>query len=250
MKTNREKWVVFCVVAGLVGGSGAFLNRLQAGHKLGEPGLKMVERPVYDETGTNVVCATTIDLPYRVQDYVSIPLPVTTNEWGMLPKDTTYGRRSYRAKDGFRTDISIVLMGKDRESIHRPQICLSGQGWTIDREEVVTVPIPKPAPYDLSVMKLSLSKGAQRGFFVYWFVSDQRMTARHGERIWWMTLDLLKSGVLSRWAYVAYFTVCEPGQEQATFGRMKEFMAATVPQFQVVNGAGGGVSTSAALKFP
>jgi hypothetical protein len=52
----------------------------------------------------------------------------------------------------------------------------------------------------------------------------------------WMARDMLLTGVLQRWAYVACITLCAPGQEEATFSRMKEFIAAAVPQFQLAAG--------------
>jgi hypothetical protein len=190
--------------------------------------------------GTN-----TVDLPLRVLDYVSEPLRVTREELRWLPKDTVYGRRRYRADDDFSTDISVVLMGTDRTSIHRPQICLEGQGWTIARSELQSIRISKPRIYDLTVMKLTARRALKdehgratefRALFVYWFVSETRLTARHGERMWWMAKDLLATGVLPRWAYVAYIATCRPGEEAATYDRMKEFIAASVPEFQVVTG--------------
>lgn len=240
---KKQPWLVFVVVSALVGGSGAFLNRVQASYRLSKPGLKMVDEPVYADDGLIewVVCTNTVDLPARVLDYTSRPLEVTFEEWDYLPKDTTYGRRRYVAKDGSWIDISIVLMGRDRTSIHKPEICLVGQGWNIDRFELVSVPMTKPAPYDLPVMKLTASKSLKgepyRALYVYWFVSDNRITARHDERMWWMAKDLLTKGVLSRWAYVAYFLVCRPGEEEAAFQRMVKFMGASVPEFQLVHGS-------------
>jgi hypothetical protein len=37
---------------------------------------------------------------------------------------------------------------------------------------------------------------------------------------------------LQRWAYVSYFSICEPGQEDAVFARMEKLIAASVPEFQ------------------
>jgi hypothetical protein len=111
----------------------------------------------------------------------------------------------------------------------------------------MTVPIPKPTPYDLPVMKLTTGKSVAlkdgkieqyRALFVYWFVSDRRITARHDERMWWMTKDLLTTGVLSRWAYIAYFTVCRPGEEKEAFELLERFIAASVPEFQLVHSPG------------
>jgi len=42
-----------------------------------------------------------------------------------------------------------------------------------------------------------------------------------------------QTGVLQRWAYVSYFAPCAPGQEDATFERMKKLITSTVPDFQL-----------------
>jgi hypothetical protein len=47
-----------------------------------------------------------------------------------------------------------------------------------------------------------------------------------------MATHLLSTGELERWAYVNCFMLCLPGEEEATYARMKEFIATAVPQFQ------------------
>jgi hypothetical protein len=172
-------------------------------------------------------------------------LPVFQIELDWLPKDTTFGRRLYKAPDGFAAMLSAVLMGSDRGSIHKPQICLVGQGWTIDQSEATSIRVNQPHPYDLPVMKLTASKVHEsengervvgRGIYVYWFVSKDQLTAHHGERMWWMARDLIRSGVLQRWAYVTCFAACLPGQEDATFERIKQLVASSVPEFQLTVG--------------
>jgi hypothetical protein len=136
---------------------------------------------------------------------------------------------------------SVVLMGTDRTSIHKPQYCLTGQGETIVKSEVITIPVAKPRPYELKVMKLSTVSqqpiGGGRftpvsGIFLYWFVADGQLTPYHGERMWLMGRDLLTKGLLQRWAYVAYFSRCLPGEEDALLARMKRFVSDSVPEFQ------------------
>jgi len=51
--------------------------------------------------------------------------------------------------------------------------------------------------------------------------------------MWWMARDVIRTGVLQRWAYVSYFAVCPPGAEEATFQRMKKLIVASVPEFQL-----------------
>src|ERR1043166_1718124 len=93
----------------LIGMAAAFLTRLEASHKLGKPGLKMVDKLVYDDKG-NVVGTNTVDLPSEVLTYSSEIVPVSGIELGMLPADTTYAKRAFRDSDGFGIMLGVVMM--------------------------------------------------------------------------------------------------------------------------------------------
>jgi hypothetical protein len=69
--------------------------------------------------------------------------------------------------------------------------------------------------------------------YVFWFVADNEQTVDHWQRIWWLARDLFHTGVLQRWAYVSYSSLCDPGNEDANFERVKRLIAASVPEFQV-----------------
>lgn len=243
---TRARWVVAALVLALVGGTAALLQRSKTLHRLGQPGLKLVAQPVYD-ANTNLIGQITVPLPDRVLNYESLILPISTMEVTWLPKDTTFARRFYMASNEPSVLVSVILMGTDRGSIHQPQICLTGQGWQIDKvaSRLDTVRVNKPHPYDLPVMKVLSNKTlrnaegkdvALRSLYVYWFVADGALTARHGQRMWWMTRELLTTGTLQRWGYVACWAQCLPGQEDAVYARIKDFIAASVPHFQLAAG--------------
>jgi hypothetical protein len=224
-----------------------FLARWQQRLQLGIPGVQVVNEPIYGigtgaETNTFLISKSSIYLPPRVLDFESEATPVAHKVLEWLPRDTTYGQRLYRDKDGFGIQVNVVLMGKDRTSIHQPQYCLSSQGWSTRSQELTSILLKEPVEYELPVMKMTTgvtyknSKGepqAAAGVFVYWFVADKELTARHGERMWWMARDLLRTGVLQRWAYVTCFSLCAPGEEERTYARMCQFIAAAVPEFQL-----------------
>jgi len=241
---KKERWILLAVVLGLFGSTASLLAYWRVHQRLGLAGVRVVTRPVSDSEGKPVV-TNTVYLPERVLDYSSEAMPITSVELGVLPEDTTYGRRHYRAADGFEIVVSVVLMGTDRTSIHKPQYCLTGQGWRIDRSERTTISVEHPDPYDLPVMKLTATttretakgeKTVAKGVYVYWFVADKALTADHFQRMWWMARDLICARTLQRWAYVSCFAVCLPGQEATVYQRMKEFIAASVPEFQLTTG--------------
>ncbi|MBK8000935.1 MAG: exosortase-associated EpsI family protein [Verrucomicrobia bacterium] len=171
------------------------------------------------------------------------------NDW--LPKDTVYGQRYYEAPDGYWLQSTVVLMGTDRTSIHKPEYCLTGQGFQVSSIERDTVEISQPHRYELPVVKMTLSREAtsqdgqrikQSALFVYWFVADDQLTADHNERMLWMARDQVTRGLLQRWAYVSCFTVFHPGQERAVYSRMRDWISASVPEFQIATRPSGALA--------
>jgi len=241
---NKQSKVAFAVALALIASTAVGLNRLQAWQRLGTPGVKLIERTVYREDGV-VVGTNSIALPERVLNFESKEqhLSKVVTDW--LPKDTTYAQRFYQAPDGFQIQANVVLMGTDRTSIHDPEYCLAGQGFQTEKVEFDSVPIREPHAYLLPVFKMTIRREAitpegarvpQSALYVFWFVADQQLTANHKERMWWMARDLVTRGVLQRWAYISCFSACAPGREEATYARMREWIAAATPQFQLATG--------------
>jgi hypothetical protein len=233
------KWILFGVTLGMIAASMAYLAEIRGTQRLGAPGVRVGAVPLYGAKG-EVVTTQSVLLPETVLGAKSTAEPITDVELNGLPKDTTFGRRRYWLDKDFAPLITTVLMGTDRSSIHQPQFCLVGQGWTIDETEHVPLRIEQPYPYDLTAIRLTTSIRQQgailRGIYVYWFVSGDKITADQGTRLWSIAKTMMEKRELERWAYISYFVSCLPGQEEATFGRLKEFIRASAPGFQVVAG--------------
>lgn len=211
------------------------LARMSASRTLGKPGLRAVATD--SETGR-----LDVHLPERVLDLTSTNVPPSEAELEMLPEDTSFAKRQYSSPDGFQVSLNVVLMGADRTSIHKPEYCLTSQGWQIIGRETTSVGIDTPHRYDLPARLftterlLELKHGEARrdgGVYLFWFVADGRVASGHFERLAKMTWDLLRTGNLPRWAYISCFAPCPPGSQAETVERVKEFVAAAVPQFQL-----------------
>lgn len=244
---NRKSATLLAITLLLIGGTASVLGSLRARQKLGPPAVR-----------TSVISGSSrleVELPENILDYDSERLPVQQMALDYLPKDTSFGQRLYRAPDGRWILANVVLMGTDRTSLHKPQFCLEGQGWKIkdSASKELSIPMERPYHYDLPVMKLMASKvitdqGKEMpasGVYLYWFVARDELTAKHWQRMWWMARDLFGTGVLQRWAYVSYFAICSPGQEEATLERMKKLVVASVPEFQLTPAKGRDVAVSA-----
>ena len=234
---KNQKWLMLLIALALMAGTVGTLTRLKAIQRLGEPGIKATLIP-----GS---VAMKIDLPERVLDFTSTNVPEPEIVLGYLPKDTSFVERYYWAPDGFWATATVILMGADRTSIHRPDYCLPGQGWRIGEKTKVSIPLEGSPPHELSAMKWVVSNDFQtpdgrktevRGLLVFWLVADNEQTASYVQFQYYLLRDLLFTGRLQRWAYVSYFSICAPGQEDAAFERVKKLIAASVPEYQVLPG--------------
>jgi hypothetical protein len=231
----KPNWILMIAALAMIAGTTALL--LGTHQKLGAPGVKT--RSSADAGRLEV------ELPTQVLDYTSESVEVDDITKSTLPSDTSFGNRNYEAPDHFKLALRAVLMGTDRTSLHKPQFCLEGQGWHIDPDSLqTTIHLDRPCSYELPVVRLlagieaanaSGQKQTLRGVYVYWFVADDALSSSVSgfERMWMMGSKLLRTGILQRWAYVSCFSTCLPGQEDATFERMKLFIAGAVPEFQL-----------------
>lgn len=231
---KNQKWLLLFLALALMAGAAGALVRLKSFQKLGKPGIKATPVP-----GSLLM---KLDFPERVLDFASTNIPESEIELGYFPKDTSYARRLYQSPDGFSANATVILMGADRTSIHKPDYCLPGQGWNIRSKKTVNLPIAGTPPYEMPVSEWVVSNSFQTpdggkktmsGVYVFWFVADGEETPSHYQFMRWLALDLLRKAVWQRWAYVSYFSICEPGQEDAAFERMKRLIAASVPEFQL-----------------
>ena len=243
----KSKIFLGAVVLALMGGTSLLLLHMKGNQRLGEPGVKT--RPLAGEPAGSR--RLEILMPESVPGFTS---EISTNGEAViqqLPPDTSIRVRMFQATDGFFVQLTAVLMGTDRSSIHKPQICMTGQGWLLDatRSTVEPIRLERPQPYDLTVNKLVAGKyfaGADgkpqlvRGLYLYWFADATQLTANANQwMLWLMPRDLLLNGVLERWSYISVFSACAPGQEDATYARMKKFINAAIPEFQLVPKSGG-----------
>jgi EpsI family protein len=165
--------------------------------KASEPGVRLVNGE--------------LQLPDRVGDWSGgKPEGMTETEKHVLPEDTLGIRRHYVDGQGRELNCTVILAGRDVTSIHRPELCLPGQGWTIQREHVESIRLRPEDGNALQVMRMdAVHTVAMAGpgrpaqaIFAYWFIGKDRTTPHHWQRILWTTADRVLHNRNHRWAYL------------------------------------------------
>jgi EpsI family protein len=136
--------------------------------------------------------------------------------------------------------VSIVLSGRDRTSIHRPELCLVGQGWTIAASETRRLALSGARAMELPVTLLRTRQVEARtqrkipAVVAYWFINGDTAVATHWERAWCDAWNRLRHGRADRWAYVLVQADALDG-ETAALARIREVLNGVVPAFQTVH---------------
>ena len=147
--------------------------------------------------------------PALVGSFSGEPQEVSESEKVILPSDTQFAKMLYKNLRGDQINFQIVLAGAEKRSIHRPQVCLKAQGWTIDESEVIPVKLGNGGT--LRAMQLSISRPVEvrpgefqtlHSIYLYWFVGDGVTTPDHWKRILLTSWDRVVHRRNHRWAYI------------------------------------------------
>jgi hypothetical protein len=186
-----------------------------------------------------------MSLPVFVDSYFGKQGEITKVELDLLPKDTEFARRYYDDSHGHQINCSIVLSGAEQRSIHRPEACLVGQGWTIVGQQ--DVPIQLESGHPLVVRNLSVERQVVtpdnqhvtvRAFYMYYFVGDNITTPSHFTRILLSNWDRVVHNRAHRWAYVSMFSLITDNLRPDGIGAdetkavLVDFIKKIVPTFQ------------------
>lgn len=224
-------FLVAAVVGGLAIAEMFFLRHIAqmparggAGVLLAADGLNPVELPAF--LGT---------------EWIGQSAPISAVEREILPPDTGFSRRNYAFVAARQHDVflSIVLSGRDRSSIHRPELCLIGQGWTIGaaKQHSFRFPGRAEAAFEATLLPVQREVQTPRGREVvpqvvaYWFVGGDRVVSSHVQRVLLDAWNRVTRGRADRWAYVLMQTDARDG-EAAAIARLQTVLEATLPAFQ------------------
>lgn len=157
---------------------------------------------------------------------------VSPGEKALLPSDTKIFKKLYENPAKQTVLVTVVITGTQRSSIHRPEWCLTGQGFRIDSTETFAVSAENK---DLKVALMNLSRQAGNipsarihSAFAYWFIGKDFETPDHTRRLMMMAWDNIARGVQQRWAYVSLLT-SRADQSDQHLARLRELITLLHP---------------------
>ena len=172
-------------------------------------------RPMYPWFCQNEHCGrvteteTPFDKPEACASCGGAMASVSLGELTVLPPDTGFRKCHYYDALGDVYRVTVVINGKSRQSIHRPEVCLPSQGFSLENGRVVEFRLANGSTLPMRCVDLrrretvsSLRMG--QGYF---FVSRHDLVASHVARMFISVRDRAFRNRITRWAMVTLF--CE-----------------------------------------
>ncbi|MGI6495532.1 MAG: exosortase/archaeosortase family protein [Kiritimatiellia bacterium] len=126
---------------------------------------------------------------------------VSPGERRILPDDTLIEKRVYAQGDR-SIIVNVVVNGERRTSIHRPEMCIPAQGYSIDRESGITIPRPDGSSFSARTLVIRPESGNSFQLHAYWFESKGFVTDSHLQRILTSVKDRAFRNRITRWSMV------------------------------------------------
>ncbi len=172
-------------------------------------------RPMYPWFCQNEHCGNVVetDSPFeKPQACPSCGSPmayVSVGELTVLPSDTGFRKCHYYDALGDVYRVTVVINGKSRQSIHRPEVCLPAQGFSLENGHVVEFHLANGTVLPMRCVELRRreSTSSLRMGQGYYFVSRHNLVASHLSRMLISIRDRAFRNRITRWAMVTLF--CE-----------------------------------------
>lgn len=186
-----------------------------------------------------------LSLPLRFQGYEGQAFDMTANERSVLDEGVELSRIFYASPDARRVLATVIVGGPGKRTLHRPEVCLPGQGWIISSSS--NVPIVLAGGQTVTVTLLRLFRDATkdqgrrirvRALNFYWYIgSDGSTRPDYYGHIAKGYQDAILRNLNHRWSMVSFFVpVSErPIGSEDPFGELKaledakEFASQLVP---------------------
>jgi EpsI family protein len=186
----------------------------------------------YQPVGVNLA------LPESVGVWEGEDVKISEKEIGTLGPETQFARKSYTDGLGDELQVTIVLAGQDMNtSIHRPERCLSAQGWDLVDSQSVRMTLPSGGAMEATRLHdMQMFRSAEHASGVpiynldyYWFVGYSDITNSHTARYWMDIRDRVLHGYNQRWAYFTVAATVTEGLRR--FGRDEKQTDALIQDF-------------------
>lgn len=159
-----------------------------------------------------------LDLPFIVDGRFGEELTMNPKEKRIFDEGVELARRRYQAPDKLPILATVVLSGHLKRSLHKPQVCLPAQAWTIRSEEPMDIALSDGRTIHASLLRLfsdrrdpaSPAPVRVQAYNIFWYQGrDTSVATYQGHRLTGY-LDNVFRNINHRWAMASFFVAVPP----------------------------------------
>ncbi|MCB1278257.1 exosortase/archaeosortase family protein [Prosthecobacter sp.] len=190
-------------------------------------------------------------LPLSLGDYQGREYEMTAQEKNLLDEGVRLSRNVYASSTGRQIMATVILSGFEKRSLHRPEVCLPNQGWTVtDR---TPIPLRLEDGREITVMMMRIFRDVEprpgvrirtRALNFYWYIGSNGTTCpEHYEHVFLSYYDSVFRNIQHRWAMASIYVPLpeqrvgqeDPIIELSAMEDSRAFIAQLAPAFMLKN---------------
>lgn len=191
--TFNTKVIEGSVVVTLAVVTVALCEMTPVSHRLSDPGL-------------------TMELPANLEEFEAEDIGMSSIEKQAFDEGVEMARSLYQSPRGYQFICTLVLSGPIKRSLHRPEVCMPGQGWKIDRSEVIKLRAKDGRVQDATLLYLFKEHRSEdgrrmrtRAYNVYWYVGYDIATPNYVTHVILSHRDSVFRNINHRWGMASLF---------------------------------------------
>lgn len=195
-----------------------------------------------------------LQLPLSLGEYQGREYDMTAEEKNLLDEGVKLVRNVYASPTGRQFMSTVILSGFAKRSLHRPEVCLPNQGWTVTDRMPVTLRLADGREITVMMMRIFRDAEPQPGTRIrtravnfYWYIgSDGTTCPDHYEHVFLSYYDSIFRSIQHRWAMASIFVPLpeqrvgqeDPFIELGAVEDARAFIAQLAPQFMLAKPSG------------
>lgn len=190
-----------------------------------------------------------LELPLSLGEYQGREFDMTAQEKNLLDEGVKLVRDVYSSSSGRQLMATVILSGFVKRSLHRPEVCLPNQGWTVTERAPISLQLSDGRTMTMMMMRIFRDSEPRPGMRTrtralnfYWYIGSAGTTCPdHYEHVLRSYFDAIFRNIQHRWAMASIFVPLpeqqagkeDPFAELAAIEDARAFIAKLAPTFML-----------------
>ena len=188
-----------------------------------------------------------LELPLQFGKYQGQKFDMTAVERNILDQGVDLARCQYLSTDQHMMLATVIQSGMGGRTLHRPEVCLPGQGWNITERLKIPVKLENGRTIQATLLRMHRdyepspgTRKRMRALNLYWYIgSDGTTSDDYYDHIRISYFDAVFRNLAHRWAMASFFVpmpegdvgITDPMQEVTALEELRDFAGGVAPKF-------------------